>query len=618
MSDNFRSPAEAGGEPLQHEAEQNLLIQQALNAILRISLEPIPLDEQLRRTLGLILKLPWLALERKGSIFLADEGAKVLVMKAHIGMPAAALSACARVPFGTCLCGQAVVAREIVFASSLDARHTIVYPGIVPHGHYCVPICSGERRLGMLALYVREGHRRSPTEERFLNAAADVLAGVIERQRTQERLLEQLSERKKAERRLTAEHRVSRILAASQSLNDAAPEVVQALCECLDWDVGTVWLVDPKDNVLRCVEIWHRPGVEVAAFEELTRRRTFPPGVEVPGRVWAGEEPVWLPDASAAADFPRRQVAAQCGLHGAVGFPVRDGQVQGVLEFYSREMRQPDDDLLQMMASIGSEITQFIERRQAQGELQRQAEDRRIARQIQQGLLPKAMPTLPGFRISGRSLSANDVGGDCFDFIPFSAGGQERLGVLLADASGHGIAAALLVAQTRAYLRALAMTYAGVDDLLTLTNRRLTADLVTDHFVSLFLAQLDPRTRSLVYANAGHCPGYVLDRQGEVKAVLAGTGGLVGIDQPGAFPAGPTVKLAPGELVFLYTDGVVEAMSRDGKLFGLGRALDVVRGQRHKTPDEMVDKLFEAVSAYSEGAIHDDLTAVVIKAEGTA
>jgi serine phosphatase RsbU (regulator of sigma subunit)/putative methionine-R-sulfoxide reductase with GAF domain len=617
MSDAFCSPAEAGGEPLRHDAEQNLLIQQALNAILRISLEPIPLDEQLHRTLGLILKLPWLALERKGSIYLADEGAKVLVRKAQVGMPAGVMSACARVPFGTCLCGQAIVAREVVFASCLDARHTILYPGIVPHGHYCVPICSGERPLGVLALYVREGHRRSPAEERFLNAAADVLAGVIERQRAQERLLEQLSERKKAERRLTAEHRVSRILAVSQSLNDAAPEVVQALCECLDWDVGTVWLVDPKDNVLRCVEIWHRPGVEVAAFEELTRRRTFPPGVEVPGRVWAGEEPVWLPDASAAADFPRRQVAAQCGLHGAVGFPVRDGQVQGVLEFYGREMRQPDDDLIQMMASIGSEITQFIERRQAQGELQRQAEDRRIARQIQQGLLPKAMPTLPGFRISGRSLSANDVGGDCFDFIPFSVGGQERLRVLLADASGHGIAAALLVAQTRAYVRALAMTYAGVDDLLTLTNRRLTADLVTDHFVSLLLAQLDPRTRSLVYANAGHCPGYVLDRQGEIKAVLAGTGGLVGIDQAGEFSAGPTIKLEPGELVFLYTDGVVEAMSRDGRLFGVERTLNVVRAHRHKTPDEIVDKLFEAVSAYSEGNIHDDLTAVVLKAEGT-
>jgi serine phosphatase RsbU (regulator of sigma subunit)/putative methionine-R-sulfoxide reductase with GAF domain len=617
MSNPFCSPAEAGDEPLEHEVEQNLLIQQALNAILRIALEPISLDEQMHRVLDLILKLPWLALEWKGCIFLADEGTKALLMKAQVGMPSGSLSTCARVPFGTCLCGQAVVAKEVVFASGLDARHTIRYPGMVPHGHDCVPICSGGRCLGLLALYVRDGHQRSPTEERFLRAVADVLAGIIEHERTQQRLQEQLSERQKAQRRLTAEHRVSRILAVSQTFNDAALEVVQALCECLDWDVGTVWRVDPKDNLLRCVEIWHRPGVEVAAFEELTRRRTFSPGVDMPGRVWAGAEPVWVPDVTAAVDLSRRQVAAQCGLHGAVGFPIRDGQVQGVLEFYSREMRQPDDDLIQMMSSIGSEITQFIERRQAQGELQRQAEDRRIARQIQQGLLPKALPTLPGFRIGGRSLSANEVGGDCFDFLPFSVEGQERLGVLLADACGHGIAAALLVAQTRAYLRALAMTYAEVDELLTLTNRRLTADLVTDHFVSLFLAQLDPRTRSLVYANAGHCPGYVLDRQGEVKTVLAGTGGLVGIDQASKYSAGPTIKLEPGELVFLYSDGIVEAMSRDGKFFGLERTLDLVRGHQHKTPDEIVDKLFDAVSAFSEGTIQDDLTAVILKVEGT-
>src|SRR5262249_40471771 len=191
-----------------------------------------------------------------------------------------------------------------------------------------------------------------PLPQAALDALASVANGValgIERKRTQGRLLAELSERRKAERRLTAEHRVSRILAVSETLNDAALEVIQALCESLDWDVGTAWVVDPKDNVLRCVETWHRPGVEVAAFEELTRQRTFAPGVGMPGRVWAGEEPVWVPDVSAAANFPRRQAAAQCGLHGAVGFPVRDGQVQGVLEFCSREIRQPDDDLIQMM-----------------------------------------------------------------------------------------------------------------------------------------------------------------------------------------------------------------------------------------------------------------------------
>ena len=108
-----------------------------------------------------------------------------------------------------------------------------------------------------------------------------------------------------------------------------------------------------------------------------------------------------------------------------------------------------------MMTSIGIQISQFIDRRQAQNELRSQEDYRRIAREIQQGLLPKTMPTLRGFTIYGRSSFADEVGGDCFDFIPTLIGDREYLDVLIADASGHGIGAALLMAETQAYLRAL-------------------------------------------------------------------------------------------------------------------------------------------------------------------
>jgi hypothetical protein len=124
MSDPHRSRAEPGGEPLAQEADKNLLIQQALNAILRISLEPISLDEQMHRVLGLILKLPWLALEAQGCIFLVEDDSRELVMKAHIGMSAGVRSTCSRVPFGTCLCGRAVADNEIVFANCVDACHS--------------------------------------------------------------------------------------------------------------------------------------------------------------------------------------------------------------------------------------------------------------------------------------------------------------------------------------------------------------------------------------------------------------------------------------------------------------------------------------------------------------
>jgi serine phosphatase RsbU (regulator of sigma subunit) len=297
-----------------------------------------------------------------------------------------------------------------------------------------------------------------------------------------------------------------------------------------------------------------------------------------------------------------------------VGFPIRDGEIQGVLEFFSREVRQPDDELIQMMTSIGNQITQFIERRQAQKELQSQVEDRRIAREIQQGLLPKAAPTFADFEIRGRSVPAQDVGGDCFDFIPVRKAGQEFLGVLVADASGHGIGAALLVAQTRAYLRALALAHTDVATLVTLSNQRLASDLVADHFVTLFFMLLDPRTRSLLYTNAGHWPGYILDCQGRTKAILASTGGPLGIDPASAFPAGSPATLEPGEVLLLFTDGIVEAVSPDGERFGLERTLAIVRTHRQQTPDAILDALFQAVGNFSGHRLHDDLTAVIIKA----
>jgi sigma-B regulation protein RsbU (phosphoserine phosphatase) len=208
------------------------------------------------------------------------------------------------------------------------------------------------------------------------------------------------------------------------------------------------------------------------------------------------------------------------------------------------------------------------------------------------------------------------VGGDCFDFLPLRVGGEECLGILVADASGHWIGAALLVGQARACLRALALTCADVGTLLTLGNRRLADDVVTDHFVTLFLLRLDPRTHSLLYANAGHWPGYVLDRQGRTRAVLASTGCPLGIDPAAEFPTGPTTTLEPGELLLLFTDGIIEAASADGEQFGLERTLAIVRAHQREVPDSILDALFHAVGDFCGHQPHDDITAVIVKAEG--
>jgi PAS domain S-box-containing protein len=429
--------------------------------------------------------------------------------------------------------------------------------------------------------------------------------------------LRDITDRKRAERHRSARLALTQILGEAATLQEAAPRLVQAVCEGLGWDAGAFWAVDPHAGVLRCLESWHLPTAPGAEWGAFCRRQTFPPGVGLPGRIWGSGSPAWVADVTQDDPGPGATAAAPEGLHAAFGCPVRLGrEVLGVLGFYSHEVRLPDNDLLAMMATIGVQVGQFTQRKEAESQLRRQEEDRRIARRVQEELLPKAAPTFPGFRISGRSAPAQDVGGDCFDFLPLRAGAEDCLGVLVADASGHGIGAALLAAQTRAYLRALALTCADVGTLLTLSNQRLASDLLEDHFVTLFLLRLDPRTRSLVYANAGHYPGYVLDQHGRTKAVLAGSDIPLGIDPARVFQESPAIPVERGDLVLLFTDGVVEAASPDGERFGLKRTLTIVRAHQREAPDAILDALFQAVGDFTGHPLQDDLTAVILKAQG--
>jgi serine phosphatase RsbU (regulator of sigma subunit) len=243
-----------------------------------------------------------------------------------------------------------------------------------------------------------------------------------------------------------------------------------------------------------------------------------------------------------------------------------------------------------------------------------QRQEWRIARQIQQGLLPREIPIVTGFRIAGRSLPAHDVGGDCFDFIPL--GGKREYGVALAiaDASGHGIGSALVIAETRAYFRALAATCADVGRILTLTNRRLAEELPSDFFVTAFLAALDTSTRSLVFANAGHCPGYVLDRGGRIEAVLESSGMPLGIDIGSEYLTSPPITLSRGDIVVAFSDGLVEAPSPGGRQFGTRRVIDVVRAHTMECPNAILSALLETVSRFSRSSFQlDDMTAVVVK-----
>jgi PAS domain S-box-containing protein len=180
-----------------------------------------------------------------------------------------------------------------------------------------------------------------------------------------------VTERKCAEQRLIAQHRVARILAEAVTVEEATPKILQAVCECIGWHVGVLWRIDREAGLLRCAEVWRTPSVEVAQFEAVTRASTFAPGSGLPGRVWASGAPAYIPDVVRDPNFPRAAIAARERLQGGFAFPILLGrEVLGVIEFFSRDVWQRDDDLLVMMATIGSQIGQFIERKRAENALQ--------------------------------------------------------------------------------------------------------------------------------------------------------------------------------------------------------------------------------------------------------
>jgi DNA-binding CsgD family transcriptional regulator/GAF domain-containing protein len=173
------------------EIHRNYQIQAVLNKLLHISLENLGLEAMLEQFIDEITSISWLALESTGAIFLVGKEPEVLEMKAFRALNSQLLKRCARVPFGICLCGRAAMSGETQFADCIDERHDFRYNGISPHGHYCVPIISGEDEvLGVITLFVSEGHQRNQKEENFLSAIADTLASIIELRNTQQKLKE--------------------------------------------------------------------------------------------------------------------------------------------------------------------------------------------------------------------------------------------------------------------------------------------------------------------------------------------------------------------------------------------------------------------------------------------
>src|SRR5437762_3169013 len=194
-------------------------------------------------------------------------------------------------------------------------------------------------------------------------------------------IIRDIASRKDTDRRLAAQFAVTRALAESSSLSEATPKLLQYVCEAVGWELGELWVVNSDSNTLHVEGSWHVPTYEVEEFEKAGRKTILFPGIDLVGRVLAGDQPVWVDNVVEDKNFPRAPIAERVGLHGAFAFPIRVGEyVSCVMAFYNREVVQPDDEMLQMFDAMGRQVGDFIKRTRAEEERDKLLIYERVAR----------------------------------------------------------------------------------------------------------------------------------------------------------------------------------------------------------------------------------------------
>ena len=246
------------------------------------------------------------------------------------------------------------------------------------------------------------------------------------------------------------------------------------------------------------------------------------------------------------------------------------------------------------------------------GLVEQQRTDLDAGQAIQQRLYPKAVPLFPGFDIAGAAYPAESLCGDYYDFFPMLGDG---LGLTVAEVCRQGIGPSILMAQARACLRLLARTHADVGEILGQLNETLTVDGSEQEPVTQLLVRLDRTTRELVYSNAGHPSGILIDGTGAVREELRAGEIPLGLSAGRSFPSSPAIRLETGDILVLYTDGLTECRGADGSELGRPRVLELVQTHRHRSAGEILAGLLEEVARFREGPQRDDMTLIVVKTE---
>jgi phosphoserine phosphatase RsbU/P len=401
---------------------------------------------------------------------------------------------------------------------------------------------------------------------------------------------------------LQAMDRVGQALLAYRPLEDLFQFIVGLASDVLKADRTAILLREGgADNlVAKAVSQTGR-----GAGEEIVVSRTI-------ARMAIGQrQAILTSDAQSDTRFRMQDSVIRERIHSAMCAPLwHDGEVLGLIYVDNIAAPVPFEDgdlrLLTFIAHLAAVKIRETENHEAR---QRQDEELKRAAALQQALLPTEPRTAGCVEIAGRNVPSLDVGGDYFDFVDSVEG---RLVVGLGDVAGKGMPAALLMTHLAASVRAQVETERPLVEVVSRLNRSIHQNVRGERFITLFLAEVNTSTGSVLYVNGGHNPPYLMRASGEFETLTEG-GLLLGVI-PDAVYASGTAQLRPGDILTLFSDGVTEARNSNEEDFGDERLMEFLRASRSLRPEEMVDALIQRVREFSRpGKPTDDVTVVVMR-----
>ncbi len=393
-----------------------------------------------------------------------------------------------------------------------------------------------------------------------------------------------------------------KILSEKLKLDEVLRAILETLKKAVDYDAGGVFLTDDAGVGIQSIcSVGYDPGTDASLQLKY--------GQGIIGTVAATGEPVIVPDVKKDP----RYVEASPSTRSEIVVPILiDDRVIGVINLESDEVNAYNGRDISLISAFASQAAISLERAKLHENIlaaKKLEEQLNIAREIQRTFLPDEDPQVEGYQITGRNVSSGQVGGDYYDFIKIV---DQRLGISVADVSGKGMPAALIMASLRASLIAEIRNNYTIRTIAEKVNSLLCESLEPGNFVTGIYCVLDSKHHMMTYSNFGHNPPLLLQEDGEFNQLTEG-GPVLGVSNGVTFEEG-AISLRRGEVLVMYTDGVTEVFNDEGVEFGAEGLMDVIRANRDRSASEIADAIYGATKSFApQTHVYDDITMVVVK-----